>query len=393
MLQRFIVLFLVGLSFLFVQVIESDAAKKKKKTRNSPPWSSFSTNLNKQNPLVGKIWDVEEKIFLTPFELAGRLAAFDYILMGEIHDNPDHHRLQAWLIKNIAYLDRHPAVVMEMINLSQAPMVDDFHAARKRAWREGYQKAKKQGRLKKWRKEQGTRRKFGPTKQAEEFGPAIGWQGSGWPSWSYYQPNALAAFARHLKIKAGNADRADTRIISRNGFTTLGGPRQKNLGLDKSLEKSLQSALMDEIKTSHCNLMPARALVPMVNVQRYRDAVMAQQLRKVGLTSGAVLIAGNGHVRNDRGVPWYLNTRDPDATHASLMIIEVDAQTSAPDGLIPRDGEGKPVADFVWYTPGKKRPDPCKGMAKHFKKPGIKKTDTKKQASAAEIPATTKRKN
>ena len=379
----------MGLAFLFVQVSASDAAtrKKKKKTRYSPPWASFSTSFNKKNPLVGKIWDVEEKTFLTPFELSARLAAFDYILMGEIHDNPDHHRLQAWLIRNIAYLDRHPAIVMEMINLSQAPMVDDFHASRKRAWRAGYQKAKKRGRLKQWRREQGTRRKFGPTKQAKEFGPAIGWEGSGWPKWSTYQPIALAAFSRHLKIKAGNADRADTRIISREGFSSLGGPRAEILGLQKPLAIDLRQALLSDIKHSHCDLMSEHALSPMANVQRYRDAVMARQLRKVGLTSGAILIAGNGHVRKDRGVPLYLTARDPEATHTSLMIIEVDERTSSPDGLIPRDPDGKLVADFVWYTPGKKRADPCVGMAKHFRKTAPEKSTsikekTKKQASA-----------
>ena len=388
MLPRNIVLIITGLLFLVIASTETIAAKRK------PPWRSWTTNVNQINPLVGKIWDVEEKQFLNPFELAGRLAHFDYILMGEIHDNPDHHRLQAWLIRNIAYLDRHPAIVMEMINLSQGPMVDDFIAERKRAWREGYQKAKKKGRLKQWRREQRKLRTFGPSKQAQDFGPAIGWSASGWPKWSTYQPIALAAFSQKLPIKAGNPDRADTRIISRAGFSSLGGPRVKSLGLGKPLASELRKALLSDIKGSHCNMMPERALAPMARAQRYRDAVMGQQLRKVGLVSGAVLIAGNGHVRKDRGVPLYLRQRDPDATHTSLMIIEVDENTSNPGGLIPKDEAGKPVADFVWYTPGKKRGDPCKGMAKHFKKRGMKKAGAiGKSISAAKRSGTNKRQN
>ena len=377
---------LICLAVLMAQASEAYAKRAK------PPWRSWTTSVNQSNPLVGKIWDVEEKTFLTPFELAAKLAYSDYILLGEIHDNADHHRLQAWLIKNISYLDRHPAIVMEMINLSQAPMVDDFIAARKRAWREGYQNAKKKGRLKQWRREQRKLRTFGPSKQAEQFGPAIGWTGSGWPKWSTYQPIALAAFSQKLPIKAGNPDRADTRIISREGFSSLGGPRVNKLGLGKPLTADLQKALLNDIKRSHCNMMPERALAPMVRAQRYRDAVMASQLRKVGLTSGAVLIAGNGHVRKDRGVPLYLTQGDPDALHASLMIIEVDKDTSNPEGLLPKDGAGKPVADFVWFTPGKKRGDPCKNMAKHFKKPGAKKLRKKKVTSAAQTEAG-KRKN
>jgi len=376
------ILLLTCLAFLLVQTNDKAAARSK------PPWRSWTTTLNKDNPLVGKIWDVKEKMFLTPFELAGRLASSDYILMGEIHDNPDHHRLQAWLIRNIVYLDRHPAVVMEMINLSQGLAVEEFITGRKKKWRQSYQRAKKRGRLRQWRKKQGKLRRLGPSKQAEAFGPAIGWQASGWPKWSTYQPIALAAFGQHLRIKPGNPDRSDTRIVSRQGFAALGGPRRTTLGLDQPLEEAREKSLLAEIKASHCDLLPEQALKPMSHVQRYRDAVMAEQLIKVGITSGAILIAGNGHVRNDRGVPWYLEKRAPFATHASLMIIEADDRTSSPDGLIPRDESGKVTADFVWYTPGKKRPDPCNGMARHFKKRTIK-----KKVTAAKITGSSDRKN
>ena len=382
MLHRLPVLLVTGLAFFLTQTADLSAARKK------APWRSWTSHKNENNPLVGKIWDVSDKTYLTPFELARKLAIFDYILLGEIHDNPDHHRLQAWLIRNIVYQDRHPAIVMEMINLDQAQIVADYRKRRNKAWREGYQEAKRKKKLRQWRRAQAKLRRGGPSARAEKFGAAIGWEKSGWPDWKFYQPIARAAFAEHLPLKAGDPAKTDIRIVSQQGFAALGNAREKFLALDLSLGPKRQSDLLSEIKSSHCNLLPEKLIPKMANVQRYRDAVMADQLLNVGITTGAVLIAGNGHVRQDRGVPWYIQKRDPYATQASLMIIETDEKTSKPDDLIAKDPDGKPVADFVWYTPSKKRADPCKGLAKHFaKSPG------KKKMSAAEVPSDDKRKD
>ncbi len=367
MLQRLSALLIAGLAFTLIQTADLGAARKK------PPWKSWTTHKNEKNPLVGKIWDAGEQTFLTPFELAGRLAGFDFILLGEVHDNPDHHRLQAWLIRNIAYQDRHPAIVMEMINLTQAGILARNREKRQEAWRLGYQEAKRKKKLRQWRRKQAKLRREGPKKQAEKFGVEIGWEKSGWPAWKYYQPIALAAFSRRLPIKAGDPAKADIRIVSREGFAALGAPRRKALVLDRALGPKRESDLRDEIKSSHCNLLPDKMLPAMANVQRYRDATMADQLLDSGIRTGAVLIAGNGHVRKDRGVPWYIRERDVSATVASLMIVEADAETAKPGDYIQKAPDGTPVADYVWFTPSKKRPDPCKGLAKHFSKSAAKK--------------------
>ena len=48
-----------------------------------------------------------------------------------------------------------------------------------------------------------------------------------------------------------------------------------------------------------------------------RDAMMADRLATVAGRAGGVLIAGNGHVRTDRGVPWYLARIRPTARTVS----------------------------------------------------------------------------
>jgi uncharacterized iron-regulated protein len=81
----------------------------------------------------------------------------------------------------------------------------------------------------------------------------------------------------------------------------------------------------------------------MYQVQRARDAMMADRLAAASGKAGGILIAGNGHVRNDRGVPWYLARLEPEARTLSIGLVEVrdDAPRLPPD--LPHD--------YVWFTP------------------------------------------
>ncbi|MHA1548233.1 MAG: ChaN family lipoprotein, partial [Alphaproteobacteria bacterium] len=78
------------------------------------PWRNWQSPLQADDALVGKIWSSHEKRFVTPRLLADALTEAEFVLLGETHDNADHHRLQAWLIDRIA-MHRKPTVVMEMI--------------------------------------------------------------------------------------------------------------------------------------------------------------------------------------------------------------------------------------------------------------------------------------
>ena len=70
--------------------------------QEAEPWTRWQTTLQKDHPLTGKIWSVREKRFITPQMLGQRVRAARYLLIGEVHDNRDHHRLQAWLIEQAA---------------------------------------------------------------------------------------------------------------------------------------------------------------------------------------------------------------------------------------------------------------------------------------------------
>ncbi|HEX7477472.1 MAG TPA: ChaN family lipoprotein, partial [Polyangiales bacterium] len=97
----------------------------------------------------------------------------------------------------------------------------------------------------------------------------------------------------------------------------------------------------------------------MVLVQRARDAQLAERLHARSVPGqGAVLIAGTGHVRNDRGVPAALQRAF--ATHSlTVGLIEVHGQWTT----MPRYAEEFDVAalpfDYVWFTPRASDEDHC----------------------------------
>ena len=97
-------------------------------------------------------------------------------------------------------------------------------------------------------------------------------------------------------------------------------------------------------------------LPAMARGQVARDAVMASILSRHA-SRGAVLIAGNGHVRRDIGVPRWLRTEIRTRTLTVGYLEHGD--------LAERDA----AFDAVLRTAAAERPDPCIAF-KNRSKPG-----------------------
>ncbi len=300
------------------------------------PWQSWQIVDAAPSSLLGKIWSFKDQAFITPADLAKAMAKADFALLGETHDNADHHRLQGWMVSAIAKEGRKPAVVWEMFDTSQSTALADFQARTPAA--------------------------------AKDLGIAVNWEKTGWPQWPLYQPIAEAAFASSLTMYAGDPPVKLVRAAGKSDFSVLAEGEIETLLLDKPLPKGLRRALQEQIVDSHCKLIPATATGPMYRGQRLRDATMAKSMATAGAKDGAILIAGTGHVRLDRAVPWYLRRLTPGKTISSLMFVGVTAEDTVPADLIPMGPDGRPAADYAWYTPKVVREDPCIALKKRFAK-------------------------
>src|SRR5258706_661680 len=75
--------------------------------------TSWKSTFGRNHPLTGRIWDVSAGGFIDRQNLVTRLARADFILLGERHDNPDHHLLQAEELRSLTTVGRLPAMGFE----------------------------------------------------------------------------------------------------------------------------------------------------------------------------------------------------------------------------------------------------------------------------------------
>jgi len=297
--------------------------------------TSWQSTYGRNHPLAGKIWDVASGKFIDRQSLLIRLARADFVLLGEKHDNPDHHSLQAQVLRGLIAAGRRPAVGFEMFSLDDAGAIAN-HLAR-------------------------------APSDAAGLGPAVNWQKSGWPDWAMYQPIAEAALAAKLAIVATNLPLATARQMSRDGLALEPSVRRA-LGLDRPLSDAVLATMAADIRNSHCGYGSAESVQTMVQVQRARDAQMAQSLSAAASADGAVLVAGAGHVRSDYGIPVYLTAKAPGRQVVSIAFVEVDELEPEPNKYLLAGAAGRAPFDYLWFTPRLDNEDGCEKFKAHFEK-------------------------
>jgi uncharacterized iron-regulated protein len=283
------------------------------------PWVA---TLHAEHPLVGTAWAVAEGRAYSRAELEQALATARFVLLGETHDHGDHHRLQGELIAGL--LAARPAVAYEMLDPQQQGEIDEFVGA--------------------------------GTRDVDSFAELVGWADSGWPAWALYRPAFAPVIEAGLPIVAAGFPRAQTRRFMSEGLAMLPAELVARHQLDQPLAAELFEALLDEMFVSHCEMVPRESLGGMVEIQRIRDAIMADALLRGAEAHGqAVLVAGTGHTRAS-GVPRLLQLAEVEGEAiVSVGLIAVD-----PERLDPRDyGED---FDVIIFTPGVEREDPCKSL-------------------------------
>jgi uncharacterized iron-regulated protein len=286
-----------------------------------------------------RIWDVRTGRFVSEPQLIADLAPVRYRLLGEVHDNPVHHAIRARLISEIAARGVHPAVVFEQFDLDH----DDALTAAQAA--------------------SGT---------AERLADAGRLDREGW-GWPLHKPIIEAALAMHLPVRAGNLSRAELRAegpaaVAGSG-NAIGHARLVAANWTEAQARDLRA----EIVESHCGMLPEAVVPRLVLAQRERDAAMSQALADDATNDGAILIAGNGHVRADRGVPVYLHApglADADARSVSVGFVEVGPSDERAADFPRQVVADHPGFDYLWFSRPIARDDPCADITRRRAMPG-----------------------
>jgi len=268
--------------------------------------------------LEGGIWDVRGERFIGRDELVQRLRSARHRLLGEAHDNFRHHDIRAALVADLA---AGGDVFFEQFDR-------EHDAALVQAQRSGT--------------------------DADALAKA-GRMDPGW-KWPAYRSLISAALAAGARVRAANLSNGDARRIA-----AAGAPGPQDAALAHAIGGApwpawREAALRKEIHDSHCRMLPEKQVPAMALTQRARDAAIALAL--AGASGATVLIAGNGHVRRDLGVPVYLPSN---ATVVSVGFLETKPGESDP--RVYAKGEGATAAyDYVWFTAPYPRSDPCEAL-------------------------------
>lgn len=270
-----------------------------------PAWQSPE---GREHAELGQIVELRSGQRLTPQQLLARLAPAPHVLVGERHDNPDHHALQLWLLQALAARRAQGSLLLEMLTADQQGKVDTVRA------------------------------RLAAGQQVADLPAALAWQ-RGW-DWLLYRPIVQHALAQPYPMLAANLQRSDVLQIYR---------QRPALSGSASTAQSVQEALLRQIRVSHCDQLPESQMPAMLAVQQQRDRRMAEAL--LAAPPPSLLLAGAYHVRRDLGVPLHLSDLGDKAASLVLILAEVGTLVSAAE------------ADFVWYTPALPERDYCADFA------------------------------
>ncbi len=230
----------------------------------------------------------------------------DVLMIGEQHDAPAHQKLQAAVVQALASNGLLATVALEMADQGTSTAGLPAHATQ------------------------------------AQVQTALRWNDDAWP-WAVYGPVVMLAVRAGVPAVGANLPRDQMK----NAMIKV--------AFDDHLTVDLWKKQQQIIRDGHCGLLPPSQIVPMTRIQTARDAAMAQTIaaaRQPGKT--VLLIAGNGHVDRELGVPTHLG-RDVNSRSLVLSPVRSSADETEP-----------PSADAVWRTPAPAPKDYCADLRRQL---------------------------
>lgn len=234
----------------------------------------------------------------------------DVVILGEIHDNPTHHATQAEIVAAL----RPAALVFEMFPQLAEGEINDLRAN---------------------------------GAPAGDIARVMHWDVTGRPDFGYYA--AILAAAPGATVFGASQPAVDVRRAGVEGAAAAFGPDATIYGLDQPLPRAELAVRARLFTAAHCGKVAADRLPGMIEVQRFRDAGLADAAIWARTMTGGgqvVVIAGSGHADKLRGAPAAIAVAEPD-----LRVVTLGQFEAPPDAEERFDG--------VLLAPAPARADPC----------------------------------
>ena len=281
--------------------------------------SEWESELYSDHNLVGMIWSSATNIFISKEQLSRDVLSAKYLILGEKHDNPDHHLVQLGFINYLLDNNKLEQITFEMMDGSSQSLLDAIQ-----------------------------NEQFSSLDELRNY---LEWDEVGW-DWDFYGPLLNAAYIENIPMAAGNI--TNEEMLEVYGFDSL--PNEYNVLDDATMEQ-----LFVDIDESHCGLLPESQFPAMVRVQQARDYSMASSMPEPEDEGAVVLITGNYHARKDLGVANYLVSKHHNLSMGDIVsigLIEVQESEENPEFYLQKYGDVA-AYDYIWFTPAISEEDYC----------------------------------
>lgn len=255
-----------------------------------------------------------------------QLTESNIFLLGEVHDNQVGHMERLEDIKTITSRTKgRVAVVLEQINRGSGSLEDPEN----------------------------------PTCHDLECLLSLV-KSSGWEP-AYYKDVLQYGLDNDWVFYAGNLNKSDIRQIMSSGLNSVLPDETKQFGYSdwESMPVAYQTDMIEAMIQGHCGLIDEKTATYMGSIQIGRDIWVSSQISRASEYQDVVIVlAGNGHVRKDMGIPFWL-ARVGKYRYASFGYIE---------------GQNKRLNqpfDVIRSIPVAKRADPCDSLKERFHKGSI----------------------
>ncbi len=238
---------------------------------------------------------------LSPDELIQEIAGKDFILIGETHDNPCHHRIQAKIMDLLASSGQKFVLGLEMVNVRKQDVLDSFN----------------RGEI-----------------PLDDLPDRLEWSRTWGHDFDLYRPVFKTAREHDIPVKALNLPSGVTRRISHFGLDSLGPEDLGYLPEKITLPPEEQLTHLEKQYEMHKDFIPRDRsdLEHFIQAQSAWDSKMAEMAGYYGHDHSlpVMVLAGSEHVRRGWGIEHRLLQMDKDADITRVLPVS-DPGDISPD--------------------------------------------------------------
>lgn len=231
----------------------------------------------------------------------------DILFVGENHDNPEHHLLQAQILQAWLLRSDPSAMAMEFFQQDQQAVLDLYTLG---------------------------------DMTEEAFLQAIDWKKTWGYPYHFYRPLLVAAKHCRIRVLALNAPREIVRKVAREGLDALDDMERAQIPRDLDLDNSSHKAYVREVYETH-DRADLKNFEFFYQAQIVWEETMAGNLAEFFRVHNQKLIVftGNGHIVRKYGIPDRVRRRVP--------VSEVTILPFSLRGTVTLERD---LADFLWLT-------------------------------------------